>query len=51
MDIDSLRIAVTVGAFAAFLGIVAWAYAPSRRQRFEDDARLPFDDRDTGDRT
>ncbi len=31
MDINTLRIAVTVITFAAFLGIVFWAYRPSRR--------------------
>ena len=49
MDINTIRIVVTVGAFLAFLGIVYWAYAPSRRRRFEEDARLPFDDRETGE--
>jgi cytochrome c oxidase cbb3-type subunit 4 len=44
MDINVIRIAVTLAAFAAFLGIVWWAYAPSRRDRFERDALLPFED-------
>jgi cytochrome c oxidase cbb3-type subunit IV len=44
MDINLIRSIVTVAAFAAFLGIVWWAYAPSRRARFERDARLPFDE-------
>ena len=33
---------MTVAAFAAFLGIVWWAYSPSRKSRFEEDARLVF---------
>jgi cytochrome c oxidase cbb3-type subunit 4 len=41
-DINLLRTLVTLAAFASFLGIVWWAYAPSRRQRFERDAQLPF---------
>lgn len=49
MDINTIRIVVTVGAFAAFLGIVFWAYSPSRRSRFEQDALLPFEDQETGD--
>ncbi len=43
METDFLRGLITVVAFCAFVGIVAWAYAPSRRERFERDARLPFD--------
>lgn len=36
MDINLLRNLVTVAAFIAFLGIVWWAFAPSRRERLED---------------
>lgn len=46
MDINLIRTLVTVLALAAFAGIVWWAYAPSRKSRFEDDARLVFDDAD-----
>ena len=35
-DINLLRNLVTVTLFVAFLAIVWWAYAPSRRDRFED---------------
>jgi cytochrome c oxidase cbb3-type subunit 4 len=34
---------ITATAFVTFIGIVWWAYAPSRKSRFDDDARLPFD--------
>ena len=44
MDINLIRILVTLLAFAAFLGIVWWAYAPARKSRFERDANLVFDD-------
>ncbi|MGE0873184.1 MAG: cbb3-type cytochrome oxidase subunit 3 [Burkholderiales bacterium] len=44
MDINLLRVIVTVAAFTAFLGIVFWAYGPSRKARFERDAMLPFED-------
>lgn len=37
---------LTLAAFAAFAGIVWWAYAPSRKSRFERDALLPFDGED-----
>lgn len=46
MDINTVRTLVTVIAFATFLGIVWWAYGPSRKQRFEDDARMVFDEGD-----
>ena len=46
MDINLIRTLVTVLALATFAGIVWWAYAPSRKSRFEDDARLVFDDAD-----
>jgi len=44
MDINLVRSLVTVASLAAFLGIVWWAYAPSRKARFERDAQLPFAD-------
>jgi cbb3-type cytochrome oxidase subunit 3 len=34
---------ITLAAFATFIGIVWWAYAPGRKARFERDAELPFD--------
>ena len=39
MDINLLRAAVTLAAFAAFLGIVWWAYAPARKARLESQGR------------
>ncbi|MGA8052149.1 MAG: CcoQ/FixQ family Cbb3-type cytochrome c oxidase assembly chaperone [Burkholderiales bacterium] len=47
MDINLIRSIVTVVTFAVFLGIVWWAYAPSRRERFERDGQLPFDESET----
>lgn len=37
-----------VWAFVLFLGIVAWAYWPGNREKWERAARIPFeeDDRD-----
>jgi cytochrome c oxidase cbb3-type subunit 4 len=43
MDINFLRSLVTVLALVSFLGIVWWAYGPSRKRRFERDALLPFE--------
>jgi cytochrome c oxidase cbb3-type subunit 4 len=34
----------TVLAAIAFVGVAWWAFAPSRRKRFEEDANLPFAD-------
>lgn len=50
MDINLIRSLITVASLAAFLGIVWWAYAPSRKSRFEHDALLPFaDENDRGE--
>lgn len=43
MDMETLRGLMTAAALAAFLAVLWWAYAPSRRARFERDARLPFE--------
>ena len=53
MDIASLRETVLVLALIAFCGIVWWAYAPTRRARFERDGLSVFDDerRDAAVRT
>ena len=44
MDTILIHSIWTVIAFAVFLGIVWWAYAPAHRERFERDGRLIFDD-------
>ena len=43
MEIEDLRVVMTVLSFAAFLAIVAWAYGRGRSARFSEAARLPFD--------
>jgi len=43
MDITILRIAATLASFATFLGIAWWAYARRNRGRFDQAARIPFD--------
>jgi len=35
MDINLIRIAVTLAALSAFVAIVWWAYAPAHKRRFE----------------
>ena len=44
MDVNALRIALTVFAFAAFLWVVVWAYLPARKQRQEAEARRILED-------
>ena len=44
MDINTMRIIVTLASFAAFLGIVLWAYLPSRRQGLERQAMSILED-------
>ena len=41
-DINMLRSIVTVAAFAAFVGILVWAYRPSQKSQFDEAAQLPF---------
>ena len=42
MDINDLRITVTLLSFAVFAGIVRWAWTRSNRARFDEAAQLPF---------
>lgn len=44
MDLNTLRGLSTVFVMIAFLGVCWWAFSPSRKKRFEDDANLPFAD-------
>ena len=46
MDINTLRIFVTLTTFCAFLGIVFWAYRPSRKDRLERIGRSILEDPD-----
>ena len=43
MDINLLRSIVTVVAFVVFIGIVIWAWSRRNQARFEEAARLPFE--------
>jgi cbb3-type cytochrome oxidase subunit 3 len=38
MDLNTVRILVTLAALGAYLVIVLWAYAPSRRKGLEAEA-------------
>ena len=44
MDINVLRIAVTLITFAAFLAIVFWAYRPARKPVLDRQARSILED-------
>ena len=46
IDINLLRIAVTVVSFVVFVGILAWAASARNRERFDAAARLPFEEGD-----
>lgn len=43
MDITTLRIVSTLASLAIFVGIWIWAFSKRNRDRFEEAARLPFE--------
>ena len=42
MDVNTLRIIATLLCFATFIGLLVWAYSNRNRERFEEDAKIPF---------
>jgi cbb3-type cytochrome oxidase subunit 3 len=48
VDINILRIGITLVTFAAFLGIVFWAYRPSRKQELDQVGRSILEDTGEG---
>ncbi len=50
MDVNTLRIAVTLLSLAAFIGIVCWAWSRGNAARFAEAARLPLLDDDRSGR-
>jgi cytochrome c oxidase cbb3-type subunit 4 len=44
MDINTLRIVVTVASFVVFVGILAWAWKRRNTSDFRDAANLPFEE-------
>ena len=44
MDVNDLRIAVTVVSLVAFLGLLVWVGLGRHRLAFEEAARLPLAD-------
>jgi cytochrome c oxidase cbb3-type subunit IV len=43
MDINTLRILVTLASFIVFVGIVIWAWQHRNTKDFKDAANLPFE--------
>jgi cytochrome c oxidase cbb3-type subunit 4 len=51
MDVNALRSWVTVVSLLLFIALVAWTWNRSRRDAFDEAARLPFaDDAPTGEK-
>ena len=46
MDINQIRIAITLLSFATFVWIFVWAFLPSRKRVLEEEARRILEDRD-----
>ena len=44
MDVNDLRIAVTVLSLGVFLGLLGWVLQARHRRGFEEAARMPLDD-------
>ena len=42
MDVNELRVVVTVLSFIAFIGIVVWVLKRRNTARFDEAAQLPF---------
>lgn len=44
MDIETIRIVMTVVLFVTFIGIVLWTWSRGPARGFEQAARLPFEE-------
>lgn len=44
MDINDVRSLFTVVFFIGFIGVVWWAFGPKRKQHFDDQGQIPFED-------
>ena len=42
MDVNDLRIIVTLLSFAAFIGIVVWVWSRRNKAQFDEAQMLPF---------
>ena len=43
MDITTMRIVATLVSMVCFIGIWVWAYSRRNKDRFDEAARLPFE--------
>lgn len=43
MDITTMRIVATLASMVCFIGIWVWAYMDRNRAKFDEAARLPFE--------
>lgn len=50
MDIGTLQSIATVAAFSAFIAVGFWAYSPKNKRRFDEDAKMVFDEFDYKDK-
>ena len=48
MDINDLRVIVMLFGLVLFLAIWAWSWSGKRREAFDEAARLPFADDESG---
>jgi cbb3-type cytochrome oxidase subunit 3 len=46
MDVNTIRIVVTLIALCAYVAIVVWAYTPLRKERLDAQARSILDEAD-----
>ncbi|MEO8524845.1 MAG: cbb3-type cytochrome c oxidase subunit 3 [Caldimonas sp.] len=51
MDLNDLRIGVTLLSFAVFAGIVHWAWSRRNKRAFDEAAQLPFVDEERGQKS
>jgi len=51
MDLNDLRIGVTLLSFIVFAGIVRWAWLRRNKKDFDEAANLPFADQERGDKS
>jgi cytochrome c oxidase cbb3-type subunit IV len=54
VNLDDVRVALTVLSFLVFVGIAVWAYSRHRQRDFDEAANLPFSGHDfdaKGDQT
>ena len=49
MDLNNIRIAVTLVSLLLFVGIMVWTWGRSQRDGFAEAARLPFIEVDAPD--